>query len=87
LLAVFCKFLAQALGIPTVCFTAFTNLKALGFCISQVLEFFVVDGIFHAVQCFIFSQLKPKTILSPSALGLFIKNAHDLAHLAEFRGV
>jgi hypothetical protein len=54
----------------------------------------VVDGIFHAVlvtilsvQCFLFSQLKPKTILSPSVLGLFIKNAHDLAHLAEFRGV
>jgi hypothetical protein len=52
----------------------------------------VVDGIFHAVlvailtvQCFIFSQLKPKTILSPSALGLCIKNAHDLAHLAEFK--
>lgn len=40
LLTVFCKFLAQALRIPTVCFTAFANLKALCFCISQVLEFF-----------------------------------------------
>jgi len=34
-----------------------------------------------------FHSLNFKIVMSPLVLGLFIKNTHDLAHLAEFRGV
>jgi hypothetical protein len=94
LLTVFCKFLAQALGIPTICFTAFPHIKALCFCISLVLEFLWLMEFFTLFLwlSLLFSvpychSLNLKIILSPSVLGLFTKNTHDLTQWAEFRDV
>lgn len=80
---VICKFLTQALGIPTICFTPFTNLKpcALGFFVFPMREFSWLMKFIHTNLVTILANS------STAVSDLFSKNIHNPACLAEFRGV